>query len=184
MIKDKKELIAKLKKYKKIIVTGPQRSGTTFFSNALSKELGFENIDEGKYKVHREDLFLKELKRKNIVVQAPAMSYMVHLLEEDNDICIIFIFRDDAEIIKSEKRIKWHLNHFQTEKSKYVKMFGIDMIKYKKNCKMKKYAWNFIQKKQLKNDHLEICHSVLKEFDGFLKKTERANFKPKQISKK
>jgi hypothetical protein len=184
MIESKKELIEKLKKYKKIVVTGPQRSGTTFFSNSLSKELGFRNIDERKYKVHIEDLFLKELKSENIVIQAPAMSHMIHLLEKDKSVCIVFIFRDDEEIINSEKRIKWDVNHFQTEKNKYINMFGVGIRKYKKNCKMKKYVWNFIQKKQLKNDHLEVCHSILKEFNGFLDKKERKNFRPKQISKK
>jgi hypothetical protein len=40
------ETVEKCKSFRKVLVTGPQRSGTTFASKALSTALGYRWIDE------------------------------------------------------------------------------------------------------------------------------------------
>ena len=47
-IKTYKEILKylQLKQYDKIIISGPQRSGTTFFSWSLSQDLGYNLVDE------------------------------------------------------------------------------------------------------------------------------------------
>ena len=46
--------VEKCKSFRKVLVTGPQRSGTTFASKAISTALGYRWIDEKAYQVHNE----------------------------------------------------------------------------------------------------------------------------------
>ena len=46
-----------IKGYKRIVVVGLQRSGTTFTSQAFSNTLNFTNVDEGEFRVRDVNLF-------------------------------------------------------------------------------------------------------------------------------
>ena len=53
------------KGYKRIIIVGPQRSGTTFTSRALANTLNFRNVDEGEFMVRDVDMFRNIIKQEN-----------------------------------------------------------------------------------------------------------------------
>ena len=55
----------KTNKITKVIVSGPQRSGTTICSKILSKELNFLNLDESRFLVHDENLFFETINKND-----------------------------------------------------------------------------------------------------------------------
>ena len=71
------ETVEKCKSFRKVLVTGPQRSGTTFASKAISTALGYRWIDEKVYKVHNEIEFSNLIQDSNkYVIHCPAMSHL------------------------------------------------------------------------------------------------------------
>lgn len=169
------------KKYSKIIVSGPQRSGTTYMSHILSKDLGYTKIDEKDYDVHEEKKFLEYLKKQNVVVQSPAMTHILHELE-GGDILILFMIRNDDDIIKSENRINFHPLETKREKKKYDAKFpNLNLTSFNRNSKLKKHVWETVQKDKLKCEYLEVPFEILKETSEYVKKEKRKDFKAKQI---
>ena len=103
--------------YRHILVTGPQRSGTTFFAAALAMRLGMTHIDEdgcvrlydrrgrpfmsrGRY----DDSFLHS--NESIVAQRPALSAQVHRMRllGDQD-AVVFVARFCPDVFRSQNSI-------------------------------------------------------------------------------
>src|SRR4051794_28861524 len=111
-----------LKDFRQIVVTGPQRSGTTICTHMVAADLGYTAIDE------TDKVFSAELKNRvnhlsdpgslrrvleenGIVVQAPSASAFCHQLPEA--IAVVFMIRPIDEILKSERRIGWKGNGYE-----------------------------------------------------------------------
>jgi len=113
------DVIQKLEHSKKIIVTGPQRSGTTFAAYAIANDLKLkffkettfdnENIVKFRHIIYTENEF---------VLQCPAMVDRLPELASYHDLEIIVINRNIDDIIKSQARIGWEWE--QTEKDKFL----------------------------------------------------------------
>ena len=88
------------KGYKRIIIVGPQRSGTTFTSQALANTLNFRNVDEDEFGVRDINMFRNIMKQENIVIQAPAMTCKIQTLVGNDDL-VVFMVRKWSDIIKS-----------------------------------------------------------------------------------
>ena len=108
------ELIPKLAGFKKIVVTGPQRSGTTISTKIIARLLEYEVHCEEEFDVDNILLFCKILSAPSgestpggVVLQAPGLSSIVHLLAK-SDVAVVFLIRDINEIVKSEIRIDWN----------------------------------------------------------------------------
>lgn len=104
---DVKELFPK---YSRIIITGPNRTGTTFFSRALAEDLNYTCIDEGDY-----DYDLEKFKRLidpgKVVVQGPGMIYYAHKMHElHKDLLVVVMVRDIKAILMSSYKIRGTLN--------------------------------------------------------------------------
>jgi hypothetical protein len=109
------ELIPEISGFKRIVVTGPQRSGTTITTKIISQLLHYEAHYEEEFDVDDIILFCKILSFNSAdqdltgkVLQAPGLSSMMHFLGK-SDVAVIFLFRDIAEIQESEIRINWRL---------------------------------------------------------------------------
>ena len=95
------ETVIKCKSFRKVLVTGPQRSGTTFASKALSTALGYRWIDEKAYQVHNEIEFNNLIQDGNkYVIHCPAMSHLLPL--NFYHTITIWMDRNILEVIKSE----------------------------------------------------------------------------------
>lgn len=104
---DLESLLSELraKQYRRIMVTGPQRSGTTIAAKILAEELGFAYRDEGEILVGDVGAAFRlyDLKR-NFVLQAPALAAYCHLFPG----AVVFMARDLEEIRQSQIRIAWN----------------------------------------------------------------------------
>ena len=86
----------------RILVTGPQRSGTTIAAHIISQDKGLHYIDENE--------FLKDQTiPPDSVVQAPfVLKFSVELSIQYPDLHIIKMVRHKQDIIASMERVNWH----------------------------------------------------------------------------
>lgn len=99
-------LINKWLSQTKIMVTGPQRSGTTFAAFALAEDLGFKFIKETEYGIGNWEKFKLLLEKyDNFIVHAPALMHRIRELPQD--MLIIIMYRNIQDIIKSQVECQW-----------------------------------------------------------------------------
>ena len=153
--------------FSKILVTGPQRSGTRIVAKMIAHDNGIRYISEQQVSiksVRRANEFLKL--DEPLVIQCPGLC---HCIEEftSPDVLIIIVVRSIEDIKASQKRIRW--NRFQaTELRRYGKTSGvISEIKYK--------HWK-LQRTKIVN-WIEIRYEDLKDHPMFVPKEKRKNFK-------
>ena len=104
-------MFEQLKSYKRILVTGPQRSGTKIAARMIAADTGYKYIDETVFSFN-EDKFAETILAESIVVQCPTMSSVIEYYAED-DTLIVFMFRDLDDIAKSEDRMGWTVGVYQ-----------------------------------------------------------------------
>ena len=100
-----------IKGYDRIIIIGNQRSGTTFVSKAIANTLSFKYIDEIAFNVKDVGMFKNIFKQKDIVVQAPGLTHLVHNIVGKNDL-VIFMVRKCSDIYKSVYRKNGKLSNW------------------------------------------------------------------------
>lgn len=102
-----------------ILVTGPQRSGTTIAAHMIAHDLDMcyvdENVGLAWAGTHEENLLRKLLTvGVNNVVQAPAYAHVCHTLPEST--VVVFMRRAIEDIIASQERVNWTLESFELRK--------------------------------------------------------------------
>ena len=176
-------MFEKLTKYSRILVTGPQRSGTTIAAKMIAKDTGYKYIDEFDFGTKDEKGFLSTLTNcKNLVIQCPAMSHLVHKVAND-DTLVVMMMRDINDIVASEKRVNWsggpyaELEKFGMtgKRARSFRQHGgkISELKYKR--------WNEEQKNKIPN-YLELEYESLSKHPLWVPKEKRVNFHPKQTT--
>ncbi len=176
MINNLHEAFEILKDYKKILIVGPQRSGTTIASKIFAKKLNLQCIDEIRIKCSREDLYLAIINTENnFVLQCPSMSHCIHKIGNRDDLFIIFMMRDIHDIICSQERIRW--NYCESEKKIYIKE-GFNINMNAPISVVRHHVWRTYQKDKIKNK-IELWYECLKVDELWVDKEFRKNFKPK-----
>ena len=98
-----------LKKYKRIAVVGPHKSGTHAFAFMIANDTGHKVILEQAFTNTDVSKFMQILKEgENIVIQAPSMSNICHDINIP-DTLVIFSMRDVDDIIASHIRGGLHI---------------------------------------------------------------------------
>jgi len=172
----------KSKKFTKILVSGPQRSGTTFLSNVLSEDLNYKLYDELK----TVDSFL-EIKHKS-VAQAPSMSSLLHKIPKQNDIVVIFVSRNCNNIIASCEKLKWGKINWNNYHGGEIAERGIlnfncpnYLNKNVHSSYIKQNFWMSHQMHVMQVPYINIGYDFLQDHPKFKSKDLRVNFKAKQI---
>jgi hypothetical protein len=90
----------------RIVVTGPQRSGTRIAAKMIAADTGHAFVDEMQFEIKNAAAFGEVLKRDNVVVQAP---HMLKDLVDDPPpgIFVVLMRRELEQIHASEERIRW-----------------------------------------------------------------------------
>jgi len=93
--------------FERVLVTGPQRSGTRICSKMIAHDTGLRFIDELEFAADSLNRLWKILQDETgIVVQCPALCRYVHHLAGCND-AVVFMRRRLVDIKMSEQRIGW-----------------------------------------------------------------------------
>lgn len=104
---------------KTIVVTGCQRSGTTYCAEALAKYLKCKHHDEEDFGVDNFTNFSKiERADYKKVIQAPAILHKLKSVELTS--LIVVMTRDEKAVASSMIKHSWFKNHGQQEFSKFA----------------------------------------------------------------
>lgn len=99
--------------YNKILVTGPQRSGTTIASQIIAAEVSKRCIDERDYGYHDPIAFRSFVEsEESLVIQCPNFAHIIERFASES-ICVVFMHRDPRAIIASQKRVDWKSASYQ-----------------------------------------------------------------------
>lgn len=168
------EILPELKTWPALVVTGPQRSGTTIAARILARETGYRYVDEDEFGIHDGQKAQAIIACGGVVLQAPGLSYIAHELR---GCAVVFVRRNLSEIHASEQRIGWGNGDDWYSRA-------VEMVKYgtfdPDVAKVKYQAWDAAQKGKCAGFDLE--YDGLKEHPLFMEKEKRANFTARQWS--
>lgn len=164
-----------LKVFRKIIVTGPQRSGTTIAGKMIAVDTEKTYYDEMRFNVGN----LRKVKEilaidDSAVIQAPGLVRHIVDLSVDDGTCIVMMIRDVADIQKSQARIDWKF-----EKSELLRFEDCGMDIAGLSIAEVKYKWWEQEKSKIKFP-IELKYESLSEHYLWIDSKLRVNFKPKQ----
>lgn len=162
-----------LKPYSKILVTGPQRSGTTIAARMIAEDTGKRFLTEEYVYVHSEEALLRALASDGqFVLQCPALQHMIHTPEVGlrREVAVVFMDRPDEEIRRSESRIGW-----EAAGTEYA-AWGIPLPRL---SEIKKWAWNSFQKRLIRNP-FTVVYSSLSEHPLWVAQDQRQEFHSRQ----
>lgn len=165
------ELVQVSTKFDKIIVTGCQRSGTTYTANILSNYIKYVHYDERQFEVDNIIMFEEILnKDEKQVIHAPAL---LHKMEDYDDIALIVVLhRNVDDVVSSMIHHEWFNKNGRYEWSKFSNDFTLLSPLNLYNLKIQ--FSNKLNKIDFKYDELE-------KTSGFVYKHNRVNWAIKQI---
>jgi hypothetical protein len=157
-----------------VIVTGPQRSGTTVSGKIISEILGWEYVDEVDFGWEDKDRLKDYIRKGGSVIQAPCFASCCHEFSEDA--FIVFMIRPISEILESQKRISWEYSDHELEWNvrRYFKSLP---SRFTTPSEAKYYVWDIYQK-DIITDYYELDYSDLKGHR--FHRSDRSHFGGKQ----
>jgi len=163
--------------FDKILVTGPQRSGTTICAKMIAGDLGYGHIDEVVFGAYDFNFVFKTITGKDkVVLQCPCHCVDIHKLGDRSDVAVVVMLRDRASIVASQDRIGWTVAYEPAELARY----GINKATPGLRISDVKYAnWYGWQKAKVCNP-FELEYSTLRDHPLWLDKEKRVGFESKQ----
>lgn len=154
-----------------VLVTGPQRSGTTFTSKVLADDLRWRYRDEVDFHVDNETEW-RHLTGTVVraVVQCPSM--MRHVHDVPDDVLVVVMRRPVAAIVESQRRIGWRWERPELDR------YGLD----EGVIADVKYRWWDAHKHEGPARWVELAYSDMATHPRWVPADRRVNFAPKQIA--
>jgi predicted O-linked N-acetylglucosamine transferase (SPINDLY family) len=164
------QIVTALGDYDRIIVTGPQRAGTTIAAKIIASELNYRFVPEEEVGFESvEELFELYRTERRFVVQGPCLCAYVHLLPG----AVVLMRRSVDEIVRSQDRIRWSYEIF--ELNRYFATHGpVAQIKYD--------AWDRFQKPRLGERAFELDYHALAGHRLWIEQEQRGTFLPRQTT--
>jgi hypothetical protein len=148
-------------KYPPIIVTGPQRSGTTIATHIFADKLSLTPVEE-----HH---FIPGNDYTNCIIQSPnALDGYIMLQHMYPGVQFLFVRRDPEQIIASMKRIQWCKDDVSNWEA-FIERYVISRIR----------LWEHI-KKHIPDACKEIQYESLQTHPMFVPTEDRLEFTSKQ----
>ena len=178
------KLVRKLRRFDRIAVVGPQRSGTNVATVILAEELGYQAIRENNLSRYPSTFVELALfgSAKPVVVQATSVTERCHLFPAS--VAVVYMMRNLDDIQASQRRIKWSaeakFRHFQ---SILMDRRGRECLKKRPGslAELRYLCWKW-QKKLLKNPY-ELEYESLSGSPLWIPKEERQDFYMLQVMK-
>lgn len=157
----------------RIVVTGPQRSGTTIAGKMIAHDTGHRYVDEMDFSVYDVEAWREILERDGIVVQCPHMLKVI-LDDPPPGIFVVLMRRDLDEIHASERRIEWERRF--SGNTRELAMLGFSEGD---SARLKYEYWDSRPKPQ---KFMEVCYGDLAAHPLYIAKEHRTNFGCKQTA--
>lgn len=163
-----------LHSYKKIVVTGPQRSGTTLIARAIAYDLSREYVDEQAFIATDYLRWRQEMdKQRSFVMQAPGMCRYVHEYGDDDTVAVVLCRRNVEDIVASQERIGWKHEAYE------LSLYGLTPQDGRRIADVKYEFWEQHQQAKIFNSFV-VEYEDLEEHPLWIPKAKRANFGPRQ----
>lgn len=164
---------------KRIIVTGPQRSGTRIAATCLAHDLSLRFVGEEEFRSRSLLLMASKLFAAPCVMQAPALSAQVHVVSA----CIVFMRRPLDEIQASQERIQWHGEPFERRQYRSPLFQGFRFTDNEPIAAVKYRAWETLQRRHVEHA-FDLDYHSLRGHSLWVEKGERQEFAPLQTTTK
>lgn len=116
--------------FRVVVVTGPQRSGTTIAARIIAKESRMRYVDENEYGTRDLSAWLSLVHNgAGIVIQSPAMSRHLISISHYDGVAVVWMLRPLSGIIDSERRIHWRDGDEKAKYSNYMGVLPISLVK-------------------------------------------------------
>jgi hypothetical protein len=160
-----------LGEFNRILVSGPQRSGTTLIARAIWQDTGLEYVDEQEFSAVNEAEWRAMVQlRENFVMQCPGMCRYIHEFGQEDDLAVVMCHRPIADIITSQERIGWEWEKY--ELLRYDLSQGVI-------AEVKYGYWNEVQKRSI-NNAFDVYYSHLDQHPLWIPQEQRADFNRRQ----
>jgi len=167
-----------LSKHKRIVVTGPQRSGTRIGAKMISYDLGYNLIDEREIDIDSLYRLNDMIRLDKVVIQAPALCRFAHFFGVAQDTAVVLMVRDIDDIIASQERINW--TYESIEMVYYADLIEGGLLEAGPIAAVKYQGWE-LQKAGIPHWY-EIEYKSLKGHPLWIDKIERKSFAPHQTN--
>lgn len=169
-----------LAQYDCILVSGPQRSGTTIAAKMIATDTGHRYVGEDEYGVYSEEAFVDLLATEHhIVVQCPTMSHIIHEVANTN-ILVVMMMRDLTDIAASEKRVGWTVGPYpELYKFGMSRRQAVSFRRRGGQVAVLKYERWKGQREQIPH-YLELEYESLVAHPLWVPKEQRMSFGPRQ----
>lgn len=160
--------------HSRIVVTGPQRSGTTITAKMIAHDTGYRYVDEAEFAVYDVEKWRKIVTEEDrVVVQCPHMLKII-VDSPPPDILVVLMRRNLEDIHNSERRIDWE--HRFRGNTRELELFG---LAEGDSAQLKYDYWDSSQKP---TNFIEIDYESLRNHLFYVAKEHRVNFHCKQTA--
>lgn len=164
-------VVAEARAFRKVLVTGPQRSGTTIAARILADELGYRFVSEKDIKTHslwRLHKRLLSLRRE--VIQGPCFGSICHYIDTPKTL-VVFMRRNVDQIARSEQRIGWNAQKW--ELANYFRDSGtVGAVRYE--------CWEKYQQPLMEVPWIELAHDSFAGHRLWVESEKRRHFSDHQ----
>ena len=162
-------------RYRAVLVTGPQRSGTTIAAKMIAADAGLRYVDESEWGVQDRAAWRRWVQdTRGAVMQCPSMSRYVHEFGHWDNVAVVWMRRSLKEIAASEKRVGWGGSDRAYELARYgVKEGNIAKLKYR--------YWREVQREKIVNAY-EVKYASLEGHPLWVDAADRVGFEVKQTA--
>lgn len=157
----------------RIVVTGPQRSGTRIAAKMLAQDTGHRFVDERRFGVFDEKRWREELQAERVVVQSPTMLKEI-VDNPPSGIFVVLMRRDLAEIHASMHRVGWDRDPLGNATE--LKKFGLT------DCDSAQIKYDYWASHEKAAPFLELEYESLRQHPLFVLDDHRRNFEIAQTS--
>lgn len=170
-----------LKGFKKIFVTGPQRSGTAIAAKIIAQDLDIPHFDELSINCYNLKLTADIINTyPAFVLQCPGLCAWLQDLGAA-DSMIIFMRRNIEDIIKSEERVGWDWA-FKEYEQYQIAFSAVKAFEYwTPIAEHKRITWEIRQQAAVIN-YIDLDYESLADHPLWIPKEKRAEFLYKQTA--
>lgn len=162
--------------YRVVIVTGPNRAGTTPAARAVSYDTTLSYIDEDDYGCDLDTWQQIVEKGRGVVVHSPGMARWVAEVANREDVFVIWMLRPLSQIMISESRVDWSDSD---EREKYTDTTGYGKMRQYPISVVKTRFWQEHQRGLVRHWR-EVRYEELRVHPLWVPDNKRRNFGPRQ----
>lgn len=142
--------------FKTVLVTGPQRSGTTICAAMIAHDTGHRFVREDEFRNQLSLLMNLVLSDGKLAIQCPAQARWAADFGNYEGVAIVWMVRPIEEIVASQQRINWQWR--QDEVDKYAGFVHLDT--QEPIASIKQRYWEIFQKPHILHPFEVEYHSL------------------------